>query len=732
MFHRRLLLLMVLMLVGGAVLSFQLARLAILEGAVHQKNAERVLRRSTVIPTVRGTIYDRKGRPLAVDEPCADIAVDYQVITGEWVVTQARRRAYREYRGDWHSYSFDQRWARIEEFKPEYQQQVDQLWQAIMLQCDLSQKELDDRIRTIVQRVQAIRADVWERKSLSSQFEGDQDVRLGEVVVTVAEEKQSHTIVPAVSDEVAFFFRKAADDLPGVTVIESKRRMYPFESAVVDLDRMSLPSPLKHRDPMTMTVEGVAVHLLGQMRDVWAEDVQQRPYRLADGVDRGGYLPGDRVGVRGVEQTREDVLRGIRGRLVRQVDTGEESMETPVSGQDVTLTIDIALQARIQALMDPEFGLLQVQPWHSNNDSELGTPLTGSAVVMDARNGELLALVTTPSFSREQLRKDARTIVEDFDQPMANRPIGAIYPPGSTIKPIIYAIAASKGVIQTHEVITCNGHYHPDRPNQLRCWGWRPNLGMFHRHGPQRPSEAIANSCNIYFYACGQKLGPQRLIPALHEWGFGQSFDIGLPDEVAGIMPRLEGHNAPGRAPTTDNAILMGIGQGPIAISPLQITTAHAALARGGRFLPPTLIRSDQRTPSYRDLGVSSAIIQEALTGMYDSANATNGTSSHLRLDGAREPIINLSGVEIRAKTGTAQAPVIWDDINKNGRIDEGERVIRRGNHGWYVAHVVPAGSTEARYIVTVTVEYGGSGGRVAGPVANQILHALHQEGYLD
>jgi len=382
--------------------------------------------------------------------------------------------------------------------------------------------------------------------------------------------------------------------------------------------------------------------------------------------------------------------------------------------------------------MDPKFGLLQVQPWHMNNNAELGTHLTGSAVVMDVKTGELLALVTTPTYTREQLRTDGRSIIEDFDQPMSNRPIGAIYPPGSTIKPIIYAIAASKGVINTHEVITCNGHFHPDRPNILRCWGWRPNLGMFHRHGPQQPHEAIANSCNIYFYALGQKLGPQRLIPALHEWGFGQSFDIGLPEETPGIMPRLEGHNAPGRAPTTDNAILMGIGQGPIAISPLQITAAHAALARGGSFLPPSLIQSDQRERVPRDLGVSAAVTRETLRGMYDSANASHGTSSHLRLEGGREPIISLPDVTVRAKTGTAQAPVIWDDVNKNGRIDEGERIIRQGNHGWYIAHVAPRGSDEARYVITVIVEYGGSGGRVAGPVVNQILHALHDEGYLD
>jgi penicillin-binding protein 2 len=200
---------------------------------------------------------------------------------------------------------------------------------------------------------------------------------------------------------------------------------------------------------------------------------------------------------------------------------------------------------------------------------------------------------------------------------------------------------------------------------------------------------------------------------------------------VSGVMPRLEGPNPPGRELSQSNAIQMAIGQGPIAVPPMQVAAAHAALARGGYYLAPLLIRQRAEQQEARDLKLPPRVVHNALAGMYESVHALRGTGRWLQLESGREPIMNLEDLVIRAKTGTAQAPVQFIDANRNGRRDEGEVILRQGDHSWYVCHVQKPGEDRARFVVVVLVEYGGSGGRVSGPVANQVLHALKTEGYL-
>ncbi|HEX7010833.1 MAG TPA: penicillin-binding transpeptidase domain-containing protein, partial [Phycisphaeraceae bacterium] len=442
--------------------------------------------------------------------------------------------------------------------------------------------------------------------------------------------------------------------------------------------------------------------------------------------DLGGYLPGDRVGSFGIEHAMESVLRGLRGRAILHRDTGQEDRIEPRPGRDVQLSIDIQLQARIQAILQPEWGLTTVQEWHGNPDVPLGTPLYGAAVVLDVDSGQVLAMVSTPTYPEED-QIDAA--VRDINHPLINRPVAAVYAPGSTLKPIIYCLAARERAIEVGQIFTCNGAFDPRHPHQWRCWGYRPEQGLYHTHGSIGPAQAIATSCNIYFYNCGQRLGAQRLIRGLLDWGFGKPTGVELPEEISGLLPSLDGPNPPGYELTDSNAVNMGIGQGPIAVPPIQVAAAHAALARGGYWVSPTLLSSPMPTQSRHNLHLPPAAVEQALQGIYESANnPVYGTAHHL---GGREPIMNAPGVVVRAKTGTAQAPVQFQDLNDNGRLDAEEPILRQGSHSWYVAHVAPTGHDRAQYIICVLVEYGGSGGRVSGPIANQIIHALKAEGYL-
>lgn len=732
MFHRRLTLIMVAMCAVALVLGAQVINLTIAQGADRREAAERVLSSLRLVRTVRGTIVDRKGRVLAEDRPCFDIRVDYKVITGEWAYKQARRDAYRDHRADWGEISFDQREALIAQYRGPYDEQLDRLWRMMVDVGNLSSEELERRKRVIMSRVQAISADVTGRALARRERETGGPVELREVATTIAEERGDHALLPAVTDEVAFEFRKLVDELPGVSVVAARTRVYPYQRFEIDVMRDTLPTPMRADALHTVKVENVGGHFMGSMREVWAEDVQRRPFFLGRGErDLGGYLPGDRTGLGGVESAEEDRLRGLRGQVITRRDTGQQTRVKPAAGDDVQVSIDIRLQARVRALMDPGFGLMSVQPWHNNDSTPLGTPLNGAIVIMEVDTGELLAMVSTPVPPARQHGKPYPDLTDDPNHPLSNRCLASVYPPGSTLKPIVYAIAATERLVGWDEPIDCQGHLLPNLPGNYRCWGWRPAQGKFLRHGPLIPADAIARSCNIYFYSCGKKLGPDTLVRNLHQWGFGRATGIGLPEEVDGILPNLDGPNPRGRELSTSNAIMMGIGQGPIAVPPIQVAAAHGALARGGYYLAPLLIRNRAEQQQSRELNLPPRVVTNALQGMFESANESHGTGHHLTLESGREPIINLEGVTVRAKTGTAQAPVQFEDFNDNGRQDADEPIIRSGTHSWFVCHVAKPGETRASYIVTVMVEYGGSGGRVSGPVANQVLHALRAEGYL-
>jgi len=734
MFHRRLLLLgaVVLLLVGGV--SAQLVRLAVVQGARRLAEAEQVLSTRKLLPTVRGTIYDRKGRVLARDEPCADIAVEYEVISGDWAYSQARQEAFENHRERWGRLSFDQREELIRKYRPPYERQVQHLWQTICRGGNITRQELEQRKSDIVDRVQTIRAAVWSRTSRRRAAERSGPVELADVAIRIREEEQAHTLLPAADLQTELWFARRADRLPGLKIIQSKQREYPLREASVKVDLSNMVSPLRANRSKQMVVRGLAYHIVGDMRDVWAEDVDEdaggRPYRRADGsVDLAGYLPGDRLGRRGVERAAESRLRGTRGVQITDRRTGDVRIKEPHRGKDVHLTIDIHLQARIQALLDPNLGLMKVQPWHSSTTMPTGAPLNGAVTVLEVDSGQILAMVTSPP-APEADPNNPMGWPEDIDQPQINRPVGAVYPPGSTIKPIVYAIAARERAIQWDQTITCNGYYfYPDRPSIFRCWIYRPAHPV--SHGPLGPAEAIARSCNIYFYTCGDRLGPARLVAGLREFGFGAKAGVGLGGESAGMLPSLEGPNPTGRELNRANAMFMGIGQGPIAATPMQVACAHAALARGGYWTSPVLMEHRQPEQSGRDLGLPPRVIDNVLEGMRDSANASYGTGHHINLNGRRERLLTLDGVTVRSKTGTAQAPVLFDDANENGRRDSGEPIVRQGHHGWYVCHVQRTGEDRAAYVIAVVVEYGGSGGRAAGPVANMVLHALRTEGYL-
>lgn len=741
MFERRLWLLFAAIGLGMLILGGRLVHLTVLQGAENLQRVEQVLMDRRLIPTVRGRILDRKGRELAVDSASFDVLVDYPVITGQWAYDKAAALARRDHRPSWSKLDFDQREQLIAQYLPVYQRQLKEVWQALSRAGGVESAKLEDRRAAVIQRVQDVRAHLWSKWQEQRSKLLDRPVELDEVADVIREERESHTFLTSIAREEAYELMQLSESgrLPGVTVERSRQRVYPFNGVTeVELSRRFLPAPLAADGTMTMAVESPVSSLIGSMRPVWAEDIPRRPYDLPDGaVDLSGYRSDDAVGSSGIESAEEGVLRGARGQVLRRRDDGSETRQTPMPGQDVVLSIDVQLQARITALMDPKFGLMRVQDWHENEALPNGTSLYGAAVVMEVNTGELLAMVSTPTVPPAIPGEPAPDLMLDPNGPLFNKPLQAIYPPGSTLKPLIYAMAAARGKVQWDQAVECKGHLLENDEDHYRCWTFRPSQGFRLSHGPLQPIEAIARSCNIYFYTCGQRMGPELLVEEMHKWGFGELTDVGLPGSTPGIMPDLASPHTPGREFSTPNAIMMGIGQGPIAVTPLHVVAAHGALARGGEYLSPLLVLHRRNQQAYRDLRIPSRVLSNALKGMEDSANAPHGTAHELTIFGSRERTINLDGVTIRAKTGTAQAPNQYELVRRVGSdgqervVPNRDRILRSGSHGWYLMHVQRPDTERASYIVAVLVEYGGSGGKVAGPVANQILHALKAEGYL-
>jgi penicillin-binding protein 2 len=754
-FHRRLLLLGGLMGAMVLMLGAQLGRLTIAEGDARLDRAERALKRSTILPTHRGRILDRRGRVLAHDDPGYGVAVRYGVITGTWLDETARRRAASEAgRGAWAEMDEAQRREAAMRHRPELEAMRGRLYRALCEHGGIDEVELARRLALIMERVERTAEHVRERQreAVVARY-GEEEAARVYRPEPIAEERAAHPVLERVDDDVAFSMRALELELPGMfEVTDARRRVNPWLQCTVRVDRRSLPSGLAAEAPLDVVLAGVADHVVGSMRRSYAEDVERRPLR-EDGPDRdlAGYRDGDLVGASGVECAYEAHLRGARGLVRRRVDSGETERVPAAPGGDLRVTLDVALQARVQAVLSPQVGLAVVQPFHQNALLPVGWPLRCAAVVLEIESGEVLALVSTPTRAEARVAEEAGTAPAWVHDAWINRPAEAIYPPGSIIKPLVLAAAVTEGALDLDQTIECTGHYFPDEPDHLRCWIYRPHYD-FMTHGPLHAEDALARSCNIFFYTLGDRLGLARLTDWLRRFGLGAAPGLGLAvdmsgaptgaaraGESGGFLMGSEEIARLGSGPQRSAAISLGIGQGPaVTWTAVQAANAYAALARGGVWRPATLVDSSASSiegaaPSAPvDLALDRRGVRAALEGLRRAVR-DGGTGHHFMNDaGAREEIFDVEGVTLWGKTGTAQAPPLRGaDTNADGEIDADDEAIMGLDHAWFVGLVGPADTSLPMFAIAVIVEYAGSGGRVAGPVANQIVHALQDEGYL-
>jgi penicillin-binding protein 2 len=745
--------------IGSGIVAARLAWLTVVRSGELSVRAVERLDVERYLPSWRGRILDRKGRVLAEDVPSYDIAVTYPFATGEWVRRKADESARREAgRAGWRQMDAAARDAALARHLEQWRAREAELMSALSSAMGISERDLESRLAEIVSTTERRASAVWARQRQQRIERGEPADRAPEPIREMVE---PHVLVEGVPDAVAFEMRRLADAMPGgVEVIDATRRQYPWSSIEVEVDRSALPGHLRSSHPMTLRIDGAFDFLVGAMRnDVWQEDLERRPFERRDGrgmlgVDLGGYRAGrDSVGARGVERSAEDALRGLRGFVRRRVDTGSEERVDPVPGTDVTLSIDAALQARVQAAIDPQVGLTQVQQWHAGwRDGQarkgplpIGEPLAAASVVVDIATGDVLAMASTPTPSAASQMGDAARTRRD---PFIDRAAGGIYPPGSILKPLVYLAAVKEGVCREDDTFACNGHYFPGQPDVARCWIYRPQYGMATHSqkvgGLLGIEQSLARSCNITFYTLAARLGSRRMTAWYRDFGLGVAPGSGLGreslaadgsvrtvGEASGSLPSAELLDRLESRGDAFTPILLGIGQGPLAWSPLQAANAYAAMARGGVWMPPRLIlqgAGPEQRPS-RDLELSDSAIARALEGLRRSVAESYGTGHHIEVaPGVQEPTVAVTGVRVWGKTGTAQSGALKIDVDEDGQIDS---TVTDADHAWFVGLAGPERDGRPRYAIAVLVEHGGGGGRTAGPVAAAVIRALAEEGYL-
>lgn len=417
------------------------------------------------------------------------------------------------------------------------------------------------------------------------------------------------------------------------------------------------------------------------------------------GRDRLLLHPGFRIGRSGVESALDERLRGSAGQLKVEVNAyGRVIRELPeqsnpaVRGQDVELAIDAEAQ---------RFG------------TERMAGQSAAAVTLDITSGELLSLVSTPSFDPNLFvtgisSEDFRALNENEYRPLFNKATTGLYAPASTIKGMM-GLGALQAGIDPNERVHCSGSTMLGN-RRFHCW-------RREGHGSVDLHDAIKTSCDIYFYEIARRLGIDRIHDIATRMGLGQLYDIGMhiPSRADGLVPTPQWKRARRGQPwTTGDTFNVGIGQGDMLASPLQLAVMTARLA-SGKAVTPTLMRRPEPV-QFDDLGVPDEHRARIHAAMRAVVHEPGGTS-YWTLQG-----LGVEGVEMAGKTGTAQVYSITPAERAAGVRDQEDLPWRLRNHGLFIGY---APAAEPKYAVAVVVEHGGGGSSAAARPARDILRDL-------
>lgn len=426
-------------------------------------------------------------------------------------------------------------------------------------------------------------------------------------------------------------------------------------------------------------------HLLGYVREVGEADLTQ-----------GRYRRGDLAGQSGLERLYDDDLRGRDGAEQIEVDALGRPIRViarrdPIPGAHVHTTIDRRIQALVEEAMEGR---------------------TGAALALDPRSGEILALASTPAFPVARFagpidRETWLELVGDPRRPLLNRVVQGQYPPGSLFKIVVAAAALQAGIITPFDRLPCPAQWNLGR-RTFHNWEEkdRGNLTLY---------EALVRSCNTFFYQLGLKVGVERIVQMAEAFGLGQPTGLGFVGERPGLIPSPSWKQSTQRAAwQPGDTVVLAIGQGQIAVTPLQVGRLMAGVANGGRLWAPRLVRWVE--------GPDGMVLRREAPAIQGRVELAPVIFEFLRRalwgvvnDGGTGAAARLPGVAVAGKTATAQTQAMR----------AGERRRPDRDHAWF-AGFAPA--EDPRVVVVVLVERGGMGGQTAAPIAGRIFKGIFYE----
>lgn len=443
------------------------------------------------------------------------------------------------------------------------------------------------------------------------------------------------------------------------------------EVARIEARKLDLPELVIETEPKRSYPFGtLGAHVLGYMQELTADELR--------GEFKDRRL-GDRVGRTGVESAFERRIAGADGKLVEIVDSlGRKRDELeridPVQPPKVILTLDFDLQAKAEELLAGR---------------------EGAIVALDPKTGGILALASSPTYDPNKFvnrftTEEWTALVNNPDNPMLNRAIQGLYSPGSMFKLVMAAAGLDTGTIVPQTTVFCSGST-VIYGRQFRCW-------FEAGHGTVDLSNAIRQSCNIYFYNIGRRLGVDTIARYAADLGLGRKTGIDIPGEREGLVPTTEWKK---RVMKEDwypgETISIAIGQGALQVTPIQVAAMTAAIANRGTSVRPHLAMDDDTQAGI--IRVPSSVLNEIIEGMWRSAN-----------DGGTGAAARVEGFDVCSKTGTVQT------ISR----ETAERLgLKPKTHAWFTGF---APRKDPRIVVTVLVEFGGSGGATAGPAAGELF----------
>jgi penicillin-binding protein 2 len=496
------------------------------------------------------------------------------------------------------------------------------------------------------------------------------------------------------------------DEKELLATLEENKKRPAFEEIVIGKDvdwatvvavethQLDLPGVTLRARPRRSYADGqIGAHVLGYLGEIGPKQLKI--------LKEQGYATGDEFGQYGLEKTWEYFLRGQSGGQQVEVDAVGRRVRvlhevTDVPGYTVHLTLDRELQeTAFQALKGKE----------------------GTIVALDVNTGDILAMVSTPAFDPNIFARGVKSdewqaLIKDRLRPLSNRAIQGQYPPGSTFKVLVAIAGLEEGILQPESRISDPGYYYFGN-RQFRDW----KKGG---HGSVDLHRAIVESCDVYFYQAGQRVGVDRIAKWARAFGLGEKSGAALDDEKGGIIPDSEWKRKRFRQPWYPGETLsVAIGQGYVTTTPLQLVNMMAALANGGTLYRPRIVSKIESADGstvreygpekIRKINLKPTTLERLHKALADVVKVAGGTGG-----AARSTLVDIAG-----KTGTAQVVEMKGAYLKSEQLAYFNR-----DHAWFVSY---APAQRPRIAVVVLVEHGGHGGEAAAPMAKKVIEKYIQ-----